>query len=102
MPENAIIPSQTTVSTTGSIINILTQYIGENMGGVAFAFIMEVDGGQIVNGIPFEMGEGGIVFQNIIYMPTFSVNANGDLIVTAADSANFNVDTLTGQLQYIT
>jgi hypothetical protein len=100
MPENAIIPSQTTINITGSVINILTQYIGNNDSGVVNAFIIEVIGGQTVEGVFFKMGEGGISM--VGSSPIFSMNSNGELIVSSADAANFNVDTSTGQLQYIT
>lgn len=100
MPEIAIIPSQTTINITGSIINILTQYIGNNSSGVVNAFIMEVIGGQTVEGVFFKMGEGGVSV--IGSSPSFSMNSDGELIVTSADAASFGVDSATGQLQYTT
>lgn len=99
MSELKLISTQTVLNVVGSVITIRTFYI-DPLAGVSLAFISEVIGGETVDTIAFIEGEGGISVSGAS-PPTFSLNSNGELIVTATDSANYNVDTSTGQLQYI-
>ena len=104
MPESRIIPSQTTINIVGSAITVLTQYFNEAInGGTINAFVMEVIGGQTVDGVSFIEGEGGIsIGEDLASPPVFSFNSNGELIVTDPLSSQFSVDGLTGQLQFTT
>ena len=82
----------------GVAITITTSYIGEIDHGIVQAWISEVIGGEIVDGIPFIEGEGGIQTNDAVTI--VSLNLNGELIVTAPDAAQYSVDTVTGQLVY--
>ena len=98
MPDITIIPTQTTLSVVGVSITITTIYNGGDLGGIISAWISEVIGGEIVDGISFIEGEGGIMTDD--FVTTASLNSNGELIVTAPDAAQYSVDTVTGQLIY--
>lgn len=104
MPESSIIPTQTTLTVVGSTITILTEFFNEINSGVINAFIIETVGGEIVDGVIFAQGEGGITMEDDFFPDklNFFLNVDGDLIVTAPDATSFNIDGSTGQLQYTT
>lgn len=102
MPESKIITTQTTLTVIGTAISLKTLYLDESITGVISAFLSETVGGETLDGTPFIEGEGGVTI-GLGYYPAeldFQVNGNGELIVIAPDSANFSVDTDTGQLVY--
>lgn len=100
MPESRQIPSQTTLSVVGSVITITTRYHNEDQGGVVFAFISQIVGGEAHNGVGFIEGEGGIIIDDSFNLD-FNLDASsGELIVTAPDAAQYSIDTNTGQLVY--
>lgn len=98
--ETKIIPTYTTSSVIGSAITITTIYFDSSLtSGIIQAFISEIV--QIVEGIGFIEGEGGIKKDHDSLM-NFYLDSNGNLIANGPDAANFSIDSLTGQLQFTT
>jgi len=103
MSEARVITSQTTLNVIGSSITITTKYVNENAGGVYAAFISNVLNGELVDGLSFIEGQGGITMLDEFYPSSlnFTLDAStGELIVTASDASNYSIDGLTGELVY--
>ena len=98
--ETKTIPTYTTSSVIGSLITITTTYFDSSLtSGVISAFISGTV--QTVETVGFIEGEGGIK-QDPSSLMSFYLDSNGNLIASGPDAANFNVDSLTGQLQFTT
>jgi len=84
-------------------ISLKTQQLTEkvpiifDLVNVIRAFIS--DKGQTIESISFIEGEGGIIMNNTLTI--FSINANGDLIVSEDEPGAYQLDDNTGQLQYV-
>lgn len=96
MPESKDIKTVTTTLVSGGTIQIKTEYAGHDI----YAFIAEeVD---TLNGVSYIEGELMMVIGSVPMIPVFSINSNGELIVTSSDAVRYHLDTMTGQLQYVT
>jgi len=95
MPQTQIISTSTDVTVIGTDIEIYTFY-NQPPPVVTSAFISQLV--QLVGGISFVEGEGGI--NKTSTPPVFYVNSDGDLVIQASDALSYGIDILTGQLQY--
>jgi hypothetical protein len=94
--EQKVIDTETTINVIGSIITITSSYISSGAGIPISAFIS--DSTQIVNGIAFIEGEGGISYTSQ-YNGNFSLNNSGELVINADDSSNYSINA-DGELIY--
>ena len=99
MPESKQITTETILNVVGSSISILSRYYNPALGDIIVAFISEVVGGETVDGVNFIEGEGGIT-STTGSSGIYTLDSNGNLIITSGDASQYSVDTLTGQLVY--
>jgi len=100
--ESKVIPTQTTLNVIATTITLTTVYVDVLLSGVIKAFISETIGGELVDGVPFIEGEGGITIKDTLYPNSlnFIKNSSGELLVTAPNASKFGVNTVTGELIY--
>jgi hypothetical protein len=100
MAETKVIETTTSVSVIGDVISIRAYYDTSEVDAATLeAFIS--DSVQVREGVTLIEGELAIIMTDGLYPSEidFEINADGELIVTADDSANYSIDS-SGDLIY--
>lgn len=99
MPETKVISTVTQLSTFGSNIAIKTFYQKDELPDTIEAFIADSVGSQ--NGVSYIEGELNIQMKNSPQNLNYSIDNNGNLIlsINTGDGLNYSVNA-SGQLEY--